>query len=444
MSSLNRINYGFTTTSRITTITTHEGAVVPGISPEKQLRRLVMACMLWEKSFYVEGVTSAKKIAELVVKVPADVVSALAIEARTTFKLRHVPLLLCRELARTGKLTSVTLAGVIKRPDEMAEFLSIYWAERRTPLANQIKKGLAQAFGTFNEYQLAKWDKGSAAISIRDVMFMVHPKPQNPEQTSLFERIANKQLKTPDTWETELSAGADKAATFSRLMKENKLGALAFLRNLRNMTQAGVPETLIRDYSVNLNVDNVLPFRYVAAARIVPQLEDMLEAMMLRSLGKVEKLPGKTIFLVDVSGSMFGTKLSAKSDLDRFDAAAALTMLGVEMCESVEVYTFSNQLVRVAPRKGFALLDVLKNSQHNGGTDLANALERLNYLQCTSDRLIVVTDEQVSAGRLRPQAAKPYLLNVGSYENGINRSEWTAITGFSESVFTYIRESEKD
>ena len=41
------------------------------------------------------------------------------------------------------------------------------------------------------------------------------------------------------------------------------------------------------------------------------------------------KLPGKTVFLVDVSGSMFGKRVSEKSDLDRFDAAAALAVLGL-------------------------------------------------------------------------------------------------------------------
>ncbi len=436
MSSLNRKPYDM----QFPTAQTYEGAVVPAIGPEKQLRRLVMACMLWEKNFYTDGKTSADLIKSLVAKVSPEYVARLALEARTSFKLRHVPLLLCRELARSGKLTAAVLSAVIQRPDEMAEFLAIYWQEKRTSLANQIKKGLASAFSTFNEYQLAKWDKNSAAISIRDIMFMCHPKPTSVDQEALFKRIADKQMVTPLTWETELSAGADKAATFSRLMKENKLGALAFLRNLRNMTQAGVPETLIRAYSVNLNVDNVLPFRYVAAARIVPQLEDMLEAMMYRSLGKVEKLPGKTIFLVDVSGSMFGTKVSEKSDLDRFDAAAALTMLGAETCESTEIYTFSNSLVRVAPRKGFALADALKSSQNNGGTDLAKALA---HLHSNYDRLIIVTDEQVSAGRLAFKGKKTYLLNVGSYQNGINHSECTTITGFSESVFTYIRESEK-
>ncbi len=80
---------------------------------------------------------------------------------------------------------------------------------------------------------MAKNDKNSAAIRIRDVMFMVHPKPISEAEHELFRRIANDELTTPDTWETNLSAGKAKAETFGRLMNENKLGDLAFLRNPR-------------------------------------------------------------------------------------------------------------------------------------------------------------------------------------------------------------------
>jgi hypothetical protein len=278
--------------------------------------------MLWEKQFYCDGVTHADLVKNLVTKVTPEFTSSLALAARDKFKLRHIPLLLARELARIGKLSSDVLNSVIQRPDEMGEFLSMYWSEGKTPVSNQVKKGLAKAFVKFNEYQLAKWDKNSAAVSLRDTMFISHPKPISEAQTALFKKVADQKLETPDTWETQLSAGADKKETFSRLMAEKKLGALAFLRNLRNMANAGVDEATIRAYGSTVDVTKVLPFRYIAAARIVPQFEDMLEAMMFRSLATMEKLPGKTVLLVDVSGSMFGCPISQKSDLDRFDAAA--------------------------------------------------------------------------------------------------------------------------
>lgn len=415
------------------------GTAVESISPEKQLNRLVLANMLWENQFYMDGRTSSDLVRDLVQKVP-EAAADLAVKARGAFKLRHVPLLLTRELARIGKLKASVLDQCIQRADEMAEFLALYWKDGKSPLSNQVKKGLAQAFVRFNEYQLAKWDKNSAAVSLRDVMFLTHAKPQNAAQEALFKKVANQELATPDTWETQLSAGADKRDTFSRLMAEKKLGALAFLRNLRNMVQAGVPEQEIRDYASTVNVDKVLPFRYIAAARVVPQFEDMLEAMMLRSLKTLEKLPGKTILLVDVSGSMFGCKISAKSDLDRFDAAAALAMLCKEVCEEVEIYTFSNSAVRVAPRSGFALRDALFKSQPHGGTNLGHSLRQISTT--AKDRIIVFTDEQ-SYDRPDAPRGKGYIVNVAAYENGINHSAWTQVNGFSEAVIDYIRESEK-
>lgn len=417
--------------------------MVPSISAEKQLNRLVLASMLFEKQFYMDGVASATLIKDLVAKVPAVKVAQLAIEARHNYKLRHMPLFLCRELARSGKLNAATLNEIIQRPDELGEFLAMYWSEGKSPLANQVKKGLALAFGKFNEYQLAKYNRASAQVAIRDVMFLSHVKPKDAAQEALFKRVANQELAIPLTWETELSSGADKNITFTRLMAEKKLGALAFLRNLRNMVQAGVDEDAIRAYSRNLNVDKVLPFRYIASARIVPQFEDMLEAMMLRSLATAEKLPGKTVLLVDVSGSMFGTKISAKSDLDRYDAAAALAMLCAEVCEQVEIYTFSTQIKRVAPRKGFALVQALKDSQRPGDTNLGAAISSVKA-NSKYDRMIVISDEASQDCTYSPGTDKAYILNVASYQNGVNRSDYTTITGFSEACIDYIRESEKE
>lgn len=422
---------------------TFTGAKVPRISAEAKLKRLVLASMLWEKQFYLDGIDHAKLVTELVAKVSPEKVSELAIQARSQFKLRHIPLLLTRELARTGKLKADVLTNVIQRADEMGEFLSIYWKDGKTALSNQVKKGLASAFVKFNEYALAKNDKNSANVAIRDVMFLCHPKPTSAEQTDLFKRVANQELKTPDTWETQLSAGADKAETFSRLMVEKKLGALAFLRNLRNMVEAGVSEEEIRAYSSKVDISKVLPFRYIAAAKIVPQFEDMLQTMMLASLSHMDKLPGKTVLLVDVSGSMFGCKVSGKSDLDRFDAAAALDMLCNEVCENVEIYTFSTSLARVAPRTGFALREALFNSQQHGGTHLGQALRSLQT-KGSYDRVIVFTDEQSQDSVGGPKCDKGYIINVAAYENGVNHSAWTTISGFSEAVLDYIRETEKE
>jgi len=95
-----RINLTGLPRMRSTSKQTHEGAPAKNISAEQELRRSVLACMLWESQFYEDGVAIAGRIRELVPKVAAEKVAALAVEAREKMKLRHAPLLLVREMAR--------------------------------------------------------------------------------------------------------------------------------------------------------------------------------------------------------------------------------------------------------------------------------------------------------------------------------------------------------
>lgn len=408
-------------------------------SVERTLIRLTLASMLWEDQFYIDGTSNADIVKKYVAMADPAFVAELAIQARTVYNLRHVPLLLVRELARSGKLQADTLEAVIQRPDEMGEFLSIYWKEGKTPISNQVKKGLAKAFVKFNEYSLAKFDKNSANVSVRDVMFLTHAKPKDAAQAELFKRIASNSMNIPDTWETELSRGADKRETFTRLMAERKLGALAFIRNLRNMVESGVSKEAMINYGLAVDTSKVLPFRYIAAARQVSAMTPLLETMMLAGLAKETKLPGKTVLLVDVSGSMFGVKVSEKSDLARFDAAAALAILLREICEEVEIYTFSNFVKKIdSSVKGLALPDALFKSQYHSGTELGEAMSSINA-NTRYDRIMVFTDEQAS-GHVPAPKGKGYMINVASYKHGVSSSgNWESITGFSEAIVKYIQ-----
>src|ERR1035441_4673984 len=138
---------------------THEGAPAKVITAEPALRRSVLSCMLWEGEFYEDGVQIAGRIHELVPQVAPEKVATLAVEARERMKLRHAPLLLVREMARYAThraLVAETLTRVIQRADELSEFVAIYWAGGRQPLSAQVKKGLAAAFGKFDETGAAK------------------------------------------------------------------------------------------------------------------------------------------------------------------------------------------------------------------------------------------------------------------------------------------------
>jgi 60 kDa SS-A/Ro ribonucleoprotein len=431
---------------------THEDAPARHISPELQLRRSVLACLLWEKQFYEDGVEIARRIAELVPKVESEKVAALAIQAREQMKLRHAPLLLVREMARHRthrRLVADTLADVIQRADELTEFVAIYWIDGRVPLSGQVKKGLAAAFPKFDEYALAKYDRGGP-VKLRDVLFLSHAKPRDAAQAGVWKKLIWGRLNAPDTWEVALSSGADKREAWQRLLAENKLGALALLRNLRNMREVGVEEELVLSALRSMNAARVLPFRFLAAARYAPQWEETLEQAMLKCVAGQEKLgdnvlPGKTVVLVDVSGSMTAP-LSRRSEMQRTDAAYGLAVLLREISEKVSVFSFSDDLVEVPARRGFALRDAIDASQRHNSTQLGKAVESLNQKE-NYDRLIVISDEQAhdsvpgprqwSDGRPRP--SRGYMINVASYTNGVGYGKWTHIDGWSESVVDYIR-----
>lgn len=428
---------------------TYEGAPAAVISDEQALRRSVLACMLWEDEFYESGVTIAERIRALLPKVEAAKVAALAVEARTKMKLRHVPLLLVREMARLPThraLVAETLVQVIQRADELAEFLAIYWAEGKVPLSGQVKKGLAAAFTKFDEYALAKYDR-AGAVRLRDVLFLCHARPVDTAQAELWKRLIAGELATPDTWEVALSAGgASKRANWERLLLDGKLGAMALMRNLRNMQQAGVDEALVLMALDAMRTERVLPFRFLAAARYAPQWEEGLERAMFRAVAGAEKLPGRTVLLVDVSGSMVA-RLSRQSQMLRTDAAYGLAVLLREVSEKVTIYTFSDGAMLVPPRRGFALRDAMEASLRHGGTNLGAALKYVEgkAIRVPYDRIVVVTDEQ-SADRVPAPTGRGYMVNVASAKNGVgysvNGGQWTHIDGWSEAVIGYIRELE--
>lgn len=427
---------------------THEGARGKRFTSEMELKRALMNCLLWEDQFYEDGVSIADRIKTLVPQVEPAKVAMLAIEAREQMKLRHAPLLVVREMARHEKhrvLVADTLARVIQRPDEMTELLAIYWADalgpmqqrKRQPVSAQIKKGLARALTKFDAYQLAKYDR-DGAVRIRDVLFLVHAKPKDPAQEKVWKQLVDGELVAPDTWEVSLSSGKDKRDTFERLIAEKKLGGLALLRNLRLMQKAEVQRQTIADAIDAMRIDRILPYRFITAARYAPDFEPELEAAMLKSIKGYARLSGRSRLLIDVSGSMFHP-LSAQSEMTRAEAACGLAILAREVCDEVEIFTFSHEVVKVPPRRGFALRDAIISSQPHGSTYLGKAVTEIDR---KGDRLIVFTDEQ-SHDKVSAPKGRGYMVNVASYRHGVGHGAWTRVDGFSEAVIAWIAAAEE-
>ena len=167
-----------------------------------------------------------------------------ALYARKEAGMRSVSHLVGSELAHAVKGESWTATffdRVVHRPDDALEILACYLATYERPIPNALKKGLGAALARFDEYQLAKYRKTRAEISLVDVVNLVHP-----PHTEALRKLVNGTLAPAETWETKLTqAGAAaesdaelaelKHDVWAKLITSRKIGYFALLPTLRNV-----------------------------------------------------------------------------------------------------------------------------------------------------------------------------------------------------------------
>lgn len=136
------------------------------------------------------------------------------------------------------------------------------------------------------------------------------------------------------------------------------------LRNIANMKRADVDRKIIQQGLQNLKSSMLLPLDFLKTARMNPEFERDIEDSMSASYANLPKLPGKTLFIVDVSGSM-GAPMSSKSDFTRYDAACAMAMLAVNQCEDYEIVTTAFKGVKEAYTN--TLIEIMKAPQEAQG-----------------------------------------------------------------------------
>ncbi len=431
-----------------TTERTHEGGVAQAGSNEQQLRRAVTACLLWESTFYESGEDIATRIHGLANRCSADFVGDLALDVRKKHGLRHAPLWLILALLPRKDMPGVAKAKliteVISRADEIAEVLAMYWDGKGEgkPVSAALKRGMAGAFHKFEEYHFGKYKGAGKAVTLRDAMFIAHPKPKDKDQADLFKRIADDTLKTPDTWEVGLSAGGDKQKVFTDLLNKGKLGYLACLRNIRNMVEANVNRELITERLEDpKGRGGILPFQFLTASLMVPGFESVLDAAMIASLEAMDVFPGKTAVMVDTSGSM-ETPISQRNTMAAVDAAAAMAIMARELCDDVRVYAWASECQEVPARRGMALRDAVRQMHVGHATFGDNAVEHV-MKDGPWDRIIMITDMQLH-DHLQgyPEVEHKYLVNVRTNQNGVGYGNWNWVDGFSAQTLRYMRELE--
>jgi hypothetical protein len=422
------------TKKRPEVIINHQGEKAYKMTPEMELYSAVVTTSL-EKTNYESTSDRLKRIKKLIKTCDPVFVAKLAVYARTKMNLRSIPIVLAVELGkihRGDNLVSKTIYNIIQRADEITEVLAYYqMANKRNDvkklnrLSKQVQKGVAKAFTKFDEYQFAKYNR-KGEVTLKDALFLTHPKPTSDWQQLLFNKIVNDSLETPYTWEVELSKvgqqhfgsiaekKAAMKATWETLIESKKVGYMALMRNLRNILEANVSTDCIEQVANYLRNEKAvlnsrqLPFRFLSAYNEVclidsPYTSYILEALedaIQISAHNIQGFDIKTRLLIacDVSGSMFHP-VSSRSKIKCYDIGLVLAMLLQNRSQNTITGIFGDRwMTHNLPKKGI-LRNVAKLKSIEGKVGYATngfkVIEYLNQTKKVMDKVFFFTDLQM-------------------------------------------------
>jgi len=444
---------------------THEGGIGYLRDAKSELFLLAASSMVREDSFYEQAQARDGRLVALIHQVTAEdpqwVLNFIPF-LRNDMRMRSASIVVAAEyVAAGGPNGRQAIASALQRPDEPGEMLG-YWHSvhgRNEPKA--VKRGIGDALERlYNEKNALKYDGSNRAWRFGDVIDRVHPKAKFEWQNALFKYLLdtahgredisfeglttiqkNKELwsvpvedrkalltkvdfgEAGMSWEDASSwVNGPLTAEFWEALIPS-MGAMALVRNLRNFEEAGISKES-RDLVKSRISDpkeiarsRQLPFRFYTAYNQVRSLEwaAALEQALVNSVGNIPDLPGKSLILVDVSGSMqWG--FSDKGQTQLWEQAALFGFALAAKTERCEVVAFSTNSEQIEFRKGDSLLRAIEKVQHSrvfgGGTNTWQAVQQ--HLT-DHDRVIIVTDEQAHRGN-RPEMPMLYTFNVGGYK----------------------------
>lgn len=472
-----------TGTSAVVTDERPTGAIFEGApgyarDTKSELFLLAVTSFVAEDTFYEAAAERDARLRDLVARVAVedgDWVLRLVRWLRTGVHLRSVAIVVAAEAVRARLAAGIdggnraVVDAALDRADEPGEFLA-YWAGRYgRAFPKPVKRGVADgAVRLYSERSLVKYDGQARGFRFADVLELTHPAPRDAWQSALFrhalDRRHDRAEAIPDelgvlrarqqllavpveqrravlmhgeqvlapaamTWEQVAGwlQGPLDAAAWEALIPS--MGYMALLRNLRNFDETGVSDEVAARVAARLaDPDEVvrsrqLPLRFLAAYRTAPSLRWSwaLERALQSSLAAVPSLPGRTLVLVDRSGSMF-TRLSRRSVLTRADAAAVFGSSLAVRAATADLVEFGTDNRAVGIRRGESVLSLAGRFGNLGGTNTADAVRR-HYRD--HDRVVIVTDEQAWGGwrgeeptKAVPERVPVYTFNLAGYQYG--------------------------
>lgn len=482
---------------------TYEGA--PGYRRDArgELFLLAVSNMVNESAFYETAAGRDDRFTALIRQLAvtdADWLARLIGWLRDGANMRSASLVAAVEMVRARLEAGAhggnrqVISSVLRRADEPGELLA-YWISRYgRAIPQPVKRGVSDAVARlYTERSLAKYDTESHGFRFADVLELAHPAPAAPWQGDLFrhaidrrhgrgeeipgtlamvaarrdllalpvderraalvgpggrEMLANAGM----TWESVAGwlQGPLDAAAWEAVIPS--MGYMALLRNLRNFDDAGVSNQVAERVAARLAdpervaASRQLPMRFLSAYRAISRLRwaPALEDALGLSLANVPSLPGRTLILIDRSGSMFWSP-SRLSKLTQADVAAMFGSALAVRAERADLVQFGSSSQAVNFRRNESVLRVLERFDNLGGTQTAAAVRR-HY--GGHDRVLIVTDEQAWAGyhgqgptAVIPASVPVYTWNLAGYRHGHGPSgsgNRHTFGGLTDAAFTMI------
>lgn len=313
--------------------------------------------------------------------------------------------------------------GMIYRPDDMKAILDTYKTlGGKGVMPNSMKKAFRKAIEGLDTYSLLKYKK-----DIIDVANLVHPNPNNSnatvevdgEKIPTITAIMRGAKVSANTWEVGLSdvgqvvkefdlSDEEKAealkqgknAVFSDLLKENKLGYLAAIRNINNIVNndsdgetTKMLANLISD-STMIRKAKIMPQQlanaYLYGGNNTPIKEALNKAIEGAMANFKEAITGNVAVVLDVSGSMGGVRKEA----------AFITAILYQALGTSDFYTFAHYADMVKPLYyDFEMLYKTILGYFTGcGTNLQSALDMIRKSGKKYDRIIIISDNEANRG----------------------------------------------
>ncbi|MFF3870225.1 TROVE domain-containing protein [Streptomyces sp. NPDC001978] len=495
-----------TSTGRV--LRTYEGGRGRERDARSELFLLAVSNFVSQQTFYESGADRddrfAKLVRELAVADPSWTAGLLG-WLRGMGNMRTASIVGAAEYVKArldaeatdGPSNRQVVASVLRRPDEPGELLAYWTAVYGRAVPKPVKRGIADAVRhLYSGTSLLKYDTASKGYRFGDILNLVHaaPDPDKPWQGELFQFALDRRhnpdtavppasnrvltahrelmalpveerravVTAPDgaerlaaagiTWEALagwLQGPMDKAAWEAVIPS---MGSMALVRNLRNFDEAGVSDEVAARVAAKISDpaevarSQQFPFRYLAAYRHAPSLRWSypLEQALGHSLANVPALPGRTLVLVDRSGSMFYSRLSDRSELNRADAAAVFGAALALRAADADLVEFGTDSRKVRYRKGQSVLKILDRFGDLGGTDTTGAV-RAHYRK--HDRVLIVTDEQYAYSRHGdpteqvPSQVPVYTWNLAGYRPGhgpSGKGNRHTFAGMSDAAFRMV------